>query len=97
MKDKYTLNIPRLNVLSRDKLESIHLYTLEVLRRTGIAVKEPKAIEIFKKGGCYIEGERVRIPANLIEAALRNTPSRISMSDRKGNPSMFLEENYRHT
>ena len=49
MKDKYRLNIPRLNILSHDKLEQIHLSSLEVLRRTGIAVKEPKAIEILKK------------------------------------------------
>lgn len=93
MKDKYRLNIPRLNILSRDKLELIHLSTLEVLRRTGVAVKEPKAVEMFKKGGCYVEGERVRIPPDLVEWALRNTPPRISMCDRNGNPAMFLEEN----
>jgi len=38
MKDKYRLNIPRLNILSRDKLEVIHLSTLEDFRRTGLAV-----------------------------------------------------------
>ncbi len=93
MKDKYRLNIPRLNILSRDKLELIHLSTLEVLRRTGVAVKESKAVEIFKKGGCLVEGERVRIAENLVEWALRNTPPRIAMCDRNGNPAMFLEEN----
>jgi len=93
MKDKYKLNIPRLNILSRDKLELIHLSTLEVLRRTGLAVKEPKAIEIFKKGGCFVEGERVRIPANLVERALRTIPPRVTLCDRNGNPAMFLEEN----
>ncbi len=51
MKDKYRLNVPRLNILTRDKLELLHLATLEVLRRTGVAVKEPKALELFKKGG----------------------------------------------
>jgi len=93
MENKYRLNIPRLNILSRDKLESIHLSTLEVLRRTGVAVKEPKAVEILKKGGCYVEGERVRFPSNLVEWSLRNTPPRIGMCDRNGKPAMFLEEN----
>lgn len=93
MEDKYRLNIPRLNILSRDKLERIHLSTLEVLRRTGVAVKEPKALEIFKKGGCYVDGERVRIPGNLVERALENAPPRVAMCDRNGNPAMFLEEN----
>ncbi len=93
MKDKYRLNVPRLNILTRDKLETIHLATLEVLRRTGVAVKEPQARELFKKGGCSVDGERVRIPAHLVEWALRNTPPRVAMCDRTGNPAMFLEEN----
>ena len=49
MGDKYKLNISRLNILSREKLELIHHSTLEVLRRTGVAVKEPEALEILKK------------------------------------------------
>jgi len=93
MNDKYRLNIPRQAILSNEKRELIHLSTLEVLRRTGIVVKEPKATEIFKRGGCFVEGERVKIPAHLVEWALSNTPSRITMCDRNGNPAMFLEEN----
>ncbi|MFC1558020.1 trimethylamine methyltransferase family protein [candidate division KSB1 bacterium] len=93
MKDKYKLNIPRLTILSKDKIETLHLSTLEVLRRTGVDVKEPDALKIFKKGGCYVDGERVRIPSNIVEWALRNTPPRVCMCDRNGNPAMFLEEN----
>jgi len=93
MKDKCRPRIPRLKVLSDDDLEIIHLSTLEVLRRTGIAVKEPKAVEIFKKLGCFVDGERIRIPAHLVERALRSTPPRVAMSDRNGNPAMFLEAN----
>jgi trimethylamine--corrinoid protein Co-methyltransferase len=93
VKDKFRLNIPRLNILPQEKLELLHLSTLEVLRRTGMAVKEPQAIEIFKKGGCFVEGDRVRIPAHLVEWALACVPPRVSLCDRKGNPAMFLEEN----
>jgi trimethylamine--corrinoid protein Co-methyltransferase len=93
MDDKYRLNIPRLNILSREKLDLIHHSTLEILRRTGVQVDEPSAVAIFKKGGCYVEGDRVRIPAHLVEWALRNTPPRVCMCDRDGNPAMFLEEN----
>ncbi len=93
MNDRYKLNVPRFRVLSRDDLELIHLSTLEVLRRTGVAVKETRAIEILKRGGCLVDGERIRIPGPLIEKALRNTPPRICMCDRNGKPAMFLEEN----
>lgn len=94
MKDKFRLNIPRLNILSQDKLEFLHLSTLEVLRRTGVDVKESTAIEIFKKAGCFVQGERVRIPEHLVEQALRNTPPRVCLCDRNGDPAMFLEENH---
>ena len=93
MNDKYRLNVSRFNVLSEEKCELIHLSTLEVLRRTGVAVKEPTAIEIMKKGGCFVDGERVRIPEHLAERALRNTPPRVALCDRNGNPTMYLEEN----
>ena len=93
MEDKYKLNIPRLNILSKDKLELIHLSSLEVLRRTGVDVKEPEAVEVFKKAGCFVDGERVRIPPNLVEWALRNVPPRACLCTRNGDPAMFLEEN----
>jgi len=93
MDDKYRLNIPRLNILTEDKLELLHLSTLEVLRRTGVAVLESKALKILKKAGCYVSGNRVRFPVHLVEWALGNCPPRIAMCDRNGNPAMFLEEN----
>ena len=82
MKDKYRLNIPRLNILSDDQLEQLHLSTLEVLRRTGVDVKEAKALEILKKGGCYVDGERVRIPEHLVEWALGCPPPGVCVKDR---------------
>ncbi len=94
MKDKYRLRIPRLSILSQSELKLIHASTLEVLRRTGIAVREPKAIELLKQGGCWVEGERVKMPAHLVERALRDTPPRIAMCDRAGSPAMFLQEGY---
>ena len=93
MKDKFRLNIPRLNIISEDQRELIHLSSLEVLRRTGVDVKEPQAVELFQQAGCRVEGERVRIPAHLVEWALRNVPPRVPLCDRNSNPAMFLEEN----
>ena len=94
IKSNYTVNItPQFRVLTKDQLEEIHLATLELLRRTGVAVKEPEGRELLKKAGCWVDGERVRIPAHLIEWAVRNTPSRVVLCDRNGDPAMFLEGN----
>ncbi|MBN1223845.1 MAG: trimethylamine methyltransferase family protein [Candidatus Aminicenantes bacterium] len=91
MKDKFRLNVPRFHVLSDEKCERVHLSTLEVLRRTGVAVKEAAALNIFRKGGCIVDGERVRIPEYIVERALRNTPSRVTLCNRNGHPAMYLE------
>jgi len=84
---------PQFRVLSDDQIEEIHLATLEVLRRTGVVVKEPEGRELLKKAGCWVDGERVRIPAHLIEWAVRMTPPRVVLCDRNGGPAMFLERN----
>jgi len=52
MKDSQRLRIPRLHFLTPEKMEKIHGATLDILKGTGILVKEPKALEIFKEAGC---------------------------------------------
>jgi trimethylamine--corrinoid protein Co-methyltransferase len=82
---------PHFRVLSDDQIEELHLATLEVLRRTGVAVKEPEGRELLKKAGCWVDGERVRLPAHLIEWALAMAPPRVILCDRNGRPAMLLE------
>ena len=84
---------PRFRVLSDDQIEEIHLATLEVLRRTGIVVKEPAGLALLKRGGCWVDGERVRIPSHLVEWAVSMAPPRVVLCDRNGDPAMFLERN----
>ena len=94
IRSNYTaLLTPQFRVLSDDQVEEIHLATLEVLRRTGIVVKEPAGIALLKKGGCWVDGERVRIPAHLVEWAVNMAPPRAVLCDRHGDPAMFLERN----
>ena len=46
--------------------------------------------DLLKKAGCFVEENRVRVPAHLVEWALRAAPSRIMMYDRNGKPVMPL-------
>lgn len=56
--------------MSHDQFEEIHLATLEVLDRTGVDVHEKEALDLLKKGGARIDGNRVRIPAWMVQEAL---------------------------
>ena len=91
MEERQRLRIPRLHFLSREKIEKIHGASLDVLKRTGILVKDPKALEILKEAGSHGEGGRVRIPSSLVENALKNAVSRLVLADRSGKPAVTLE------
>lgn len=80
-------------VLSRDQCEEIHYATMEVLEDVGVLVHDQEALDLLKTGGAFVDGNRVRLPAALVEKALRSAPSRIVLCDRNGNRRLFLEGN----
>ncbi len=82
---------PRLHVLSGDQIEQIHQATLELLERTGVQVSHPRALELLAGGGARVAGDRVRIPAWLVEKAIRTAPSRVVFGRRDGTRSVLLE------
>ena len=84
---------PRQNVLTHEQIERIHGATLEILERIGSKVTCQKALDILQQGGARIDGDRVRIPAWMVEDALRKAPSRVAMGNRYGKRSMFLDKN----
>jgi trimethylamine--corrinoid protein Co-methyltransferase len=90
----YTAQIaPGMQILSHDQKVLIHQATLELLRRTGVRVVVAEVRELLAKAGCWLDGERVRIPSHLIEWAIRAAPNRVALCDRDGKPAMFLEGN----
>ena len=86
-------NKPRLNVLNIGQIEQIHLATMEVLERTGIRITHRKALELLDGAGANVNGNRVRIPAQLVEEAIQTSPSRFALGKRNGEPAVFLEDN----
>lgn len=83
---------PQFTLLSETQLQHLHLAALEVLRRTGVRFYHQEALEILKKAGASIsDGNLIKIPAHVVQNALRSVPNRIVMCDRDGAPAMFLE------
>lgn len=78
-------------MLSDDQCENIFMTALEVLERTGAEVQNKEALELFEKAGCWVDGNRVRIPSSLTEWAVRTAPSRITLCDRNGKRALSLE------
>ena len=85
---------PRFRKLSDDQLERIHCASLEILERTGVRLLVPEAVDLLKAAGADVtEGNRVRIPAHLVEWALSVAPKRIVLANRNGERVMPLERN----
>ena len=76
--------------LTDDQCRLIHSASLEILERTGVLFYYQPAIELMKKAGCTVDENRVRIPPQLAEWAVRSAPSQIMLYDRLGNPAMRL-------
>jgi trimethylamine--corrinoid protein Co-methyltransferase len=77
------LALPHLQMFDRAQCERIHLASLEILRRTGVRVHEDEALALLKDAGAYVgDGNLVKIPASLVEWALKQAPSRVGLCAR---------------
>ena len=94
-KSNFAANVtPHFSVLSNDQIYEIHLATLEVLERTGVQIPEQEAVDLLSGAGARVsDGNRVRIPSYLVEDALRSAPERITLANRDGERTVFLEGN----
>lgn len=84
---------PQFSVLSDSQMQDLHLAALEVLRRTGIRFFHQGAVDVLKNAGAFVsDGNRVKIPARMVEDAIASAPSRVIMCNRRGEPAVFLED-----
>jgi len=85
---------PRLKVLNREQVLGIHTAALEILEKIGFQMEHPDALEMLVGAGCKVLNDgRVRLPAYLVEEALRSAPRQIALYDQKGNKTMPLVDN----
>jgi trimethylamine--corrinoid protein Co-methyltransferase len=82
-----------LNVFTDDELGDIHLSTLEVLQRTGVWVEDDEALDVFAAGGADVDraAKIVRIPAHVVEDAIRCAPPTITLCGRTPETDVVLE------
>ena len=91
--DRDLYNRPSLTVLNEGQIEQIHSATMAVLERTGIRITHLKALELLDGAGASVKGNRVRLPARLVEEAIQASTSDFALGQRNGEPAFFLEDN----
>jgi trimethylamine--corrinoid protein Co-methyltransferase len=82
---------PRLTVLSADQISQVHARSLEILGTVGVRVDSPAARALLARaaGTCGGDGP-VRLPAELVEWALRSAPRDIDIYRRTGEYAFKL-------
>ncbi len=80
-------------VLSERQCEQIHLASLEILARTGVRIFDPDTVRLLQEAGADVsDGNLVRIPAHLVQWALRAAPPAVTLHDRHGQPALRLQD-----
>ncbi|UCH02123.1 MAG: trimethylamine methyltransferase family protein [Candidatus Bathyarchaeota archaeon] len=89
----------RLNILSRDELESLHLTILEVFEKTGVKVHSERAFKTLKENGADVDEKThlTKIPSHLVEEAIRNAPSFVHLYGRNSKYRLKLERDSFYT
>lgn len=74
----------RLEILEQGEIEAIHQATLRILSEVGIVLTHPPARDLLVDAGAQVVGDRVLLPADLVEREVGRCPDRVTVRGREG-------------
>lgn len=77
-------------LLSREELNQIHSSSIEILEQTGVDFKYEPALEVFRKAGYKVEGERVYITEGQILDNMKKAPSSFTVYAKNPDKNVYL-------
>jgi len=82
----------QLRFLSDQDVSRIHAAALQILDETGINVPLPEAFEAYRRAGAKpgADPQSVRLPASMVEAALKTAPSQVRLCGRDPDQDLDL-------
>jgi len=83
----------KFKVLSSDQIYEIHAATLEVLEKTGILVKEPRALKLLDENGADVDykTKRAQIPSYMLNEGIAKAPKTIRLCGRDTKNTLRVE------
>lgn len=75
----------RLDIFAPEQLDLVHNASLDLLAQVGFQLEHPAACAKLEKAGCHVEGARVRIPRQEVEAALAQVPGPFTLYGRRSD------------
>ena len=85
-----------LNILSAEDIQRIHTATLDILESTGVKFPSKKALDIWEAYGVAVDRETavVKIPATIIEKAIKKAPPIYTLAARNPAQDLPLDGNH---
>jgi trimethylamine--corrinoid protein Co-methyltransferase len=81
---------PKITVLNRQQVDRIHAQSLHILSSVGLDVESEKVRNLLADAGAQADGNRIRIPGEMVQWALDAAPSAVEIFDRRGKPAFTL-------
>jgi trimethylamine--corrinoid protein Co-methyltransferase len=75
---------------SDQEVEEIHRTTLRVLQEVGVVFSYEPALQLLKKAGCKVDGEKVYFPSRLVEEQVAKAPSRFTLHGRNPERNVVI-------
>lgn len=81
-----------INYFDETDFDRIHEASLKILEETGMVFQEDHAVELLKKHGAKADGQRVFIPRNLVNDALKNLKRTYTFNARNPENDVVVGE-----
>ena len=85
----------RFEILTKTQLEKVHETSLRILEQIGVNFGYSPALEVLKKGGAKVDGQRVFFPPGFVEEQIKKPPAEFTLYAR--NPEHNVVIGGRHT
>lgn len=80
----------RFEILTKNQVEKVHETSLRILAEIGLDFGYPPALEVLKKGGAKVDGQRVFFPSRLVEAQIKKAPRRFTLHARNPQNNVVI-------
>lgn len=87
--------IPPYEMMGEEGIERIHEASMQILEQLGIDFRDAIALEQWRVAGAELEGQRVRIPRELLMSLVAKAPSQYTLNAR--NPERTVEVGNEHS
>ncbi|NTW71353.1 MAG: hypothetical protein HGA49_03835 [Eubacteriaceae bacterium] len=65
--------------ISKNDIEKLHENVVRILSEVGVIFENPRALELFKRNGARVEGNKVFIQRDMLEDAIKSAPEKFTI------------------